>query len=89
LGERSWAFRYLPGTDELAEYECMVDELCTTSGCILAYAYDVNKFNGRTLADAFSAHAHIVLNGVIHENPYFMLPEKFLRHVVRRRSGTQ
>jgi hypothetical protein len=87
LGEMSWALRNLPGTDELAEYECMVNELCTTYGCTLACAYDVNKFNARVLADAFATHSHIVLNGVIHENPHYLPPEEFLHHIARRRSG--
>lgn len=87
LGEMSWALRNLPGTDELAEYECMVNELCTTYGCTLACAYDINKFHARVLADAFATHSHIVLNGVIHENPHYMHPEEFLRHVAHRHSG--
>ncbi|HVS51326.1 MAG TPA: MEDS domain-containing protein [Opitutaceae bacterium] len=87
LGEMSWALRNLPGTDELAEYECMVNELCDTYGCTLACAYDLNKFSGRVLADAFATHSHIVLNGVIHENVHYMPPAEFLGHVARRRSG--
>lgn len=87
LGEMSWALRNLPGTDELAEYECIVNELCDEYGCTLACAYDVNKFNGRVLADAFATHTHIVLNGVIHENPHYLPPEEFLKHVARRPSG--
>lgn len=87
LGEMSWALRNLPGTDELAEYECMVNELCTIYGCTLACAYDINKFHARVLADAFATHSHIVLNGVIHENPHYMPPEEFLRHVAHRHSG--
>jgi hypothetical protein len=87
LGEMSWALRNLPGTDELAEYECMVNELCKTYGCTLACAYDVNKFSGRVLADAFATHSHIVLNGIIHENPHYLPPEEFLHHVRRRSSG--
>jgi hypothetical protein len=87
LGEMSWVLRNLPGTDELAEYECLVNALCTEYGCTLACAYDVNKFNGRVLADAFATHSHIVLNGIIHENPHYMPPEEFLSHVARRRSG--
>jgi hypothetical protein len=87
LGEMSWALRNLPGTDELAEYECMVNALCTTYGCTLACAYDINKFHARVLADAFATHSHIVLNGVIHENPHYMPPEEFLSHVAHRHSG--
>ena len=87
LGEMSWALRNLPGTDELAEYECMVNEFCTTYGCVLACAYDVNKFHARVLADAFATHSHIVLNGIIHENPHYLPPEEFLRHLAHRLSG--
>ncbi len=87
LGEMSWALRNLPGTDELAEYECMVNKLCDAYGCTLACAYDVNKFSGSVLADAFATHTHIVLNGVIHENPHYLPPEEFLHFVRRRTSG--
>lgn len=87
LGEMSWALRNLPGTDDLAEYECVVNDLCNTYGCTLACAYDVNKFSGRVLADAFATHSHIVLNGVIHENPHYLPPVEFLRHVNLRQSG--
>ena len=65
----------------------MVNELCDTYGCVLACAYDVNKFSAQVLADAFATHTHIVLNGVIHENPDYMPPEQFLSYVVRRASG--
>lgn len=87
LGEMSWALKNLPGTDELAEYECMVNELCDQYGCTLACAYDVNKFSGRVLADAFATHSHIVLNGVIHENPHYLPPKEFIHHVAHRASG--
>ena len=87
LGEMSWVLRNLKGTNELAEYESMVNDLCDTYNCTLACAYDVNKFNARVLSDAFATHTHIVLNGVIHENPHYMHPEEFLLHVARRHSG--
>ncbi|HWA85361.1 MAG TPA: hypothetical protein VG710_04000 [Opitutus sp.] len=47
----------------------------------------MNKFSAQVLADAFATHTHIVLNGVIHENPHYLSPEEFLRHVARRKSG--
>jgi hypothetical protein len=87
LGEMSWALRNLPGTDDLVEYEAAVNELCTTYDCTLACAYDINKFHGQVIADALSTHSHIVLNGVVHENPHFMSPREFRRHMARRRSG--
>jgi MEDS: MEthanogen/methylotroph, DcmR Sensory domain len=87
LGEMSWALRNLPGTDDLAEYESVVNDLCTEYDCTLACAYDINAFHGRVLADALATHSHIVLNGVIHENPHYMPPREFRRFIAKRRSG--
>ena len=82
----SWALRDLLGTDELAEYECMASELCTACGSVLACAYDLKKFSGRVPADVFATHSHIVLNGIIHENPRYMPPKEFLSYAARRGS---
>lgn len=87
LGEMSWALRNLPGTDDLVDYEYAVNELCSTYDCTLACAYDVNAFHGRVLADALSTHSHIVLNGMIFENPHYLQPQEFKQFMSRRRSG--
>lgn len=87
LGEMSWALRNLPGTDDLVDYEYAVNELCATYDCTLACAYDVNAFHGRVIADALATHSHIVLNGMIFENPHYLPPHEFKKFLVRRKSG--
>ena len=87
LGEMSWALKNLPGTDDLVDYEYAVNELCSTYDCTLACAYDVNAFHGRVIADALSTHSHIVLNGMIFENPHYLSPQEFKKFMARRKSG--
>lgn len=87
LGEMSWALRNLPGTDDLVDYEYAVNELCNTYDCTLACAYDINAFHGRVVADALSTHSHVVLNGMIYENPHHLSPLEYKKYLVRRRSG--
>jgi hypothetical protein len=87
LGEMEWALRNLPGTDDLMDYECAVNELLSEYDCTLACAYDVTKFSGRVLMDALSTHSHVVLDGTVHSNPYFLPPAEFRRQLALRRSG--
>ena len=88
LGEMSWALRNLPGTADLVDYEHVLNELCHTYDCTLACAYDVNAFHGRVLADALSTHSHLVLNGMIFENPHYLPPQEFKKFMARRKSGS-
>ena len=87
LGEMSWALRNLPGTDDLVDYEYSVNALCEEYDCTLACAYDLNAFDARVVADALSTHSHIVLNGMIFENPHYLSPAEFKRFISRRKSG--
>ena len=87
LGEMSWALRHLPGTDDLADYECSVPALCHEYDCTLACAYDINQFHGRVVADALATHSHIVLHGTVRKNPYYVEPAEFKRYVSLRSAG--
>jgi hypothetical protein len=79
LGEMDWALRDLPGTEDLVDYECDINELLTEYDCTLACAYDLARFNGRVLLDVLCTHPQVLINGKIHENPYYTRPEEFRR----------
>lgn len=77
-GEMSWALRNLAGTDQLMEYEARVNQLLPKYDCTLMCIYDVNMFSGRVLLDALSTHPHVIVNGKLVKNQYFVPPMEYL-----------
>lgn len=86
MGDMEWALRNLPGTDELIVYEARVNLLAPQHDCTLLCAYDVNRFSGRIIADVLATHSHVLMNGKIHENPYFLEPVTYLHKLALRKS---
>jgi hypothetical protein len=85
MGDMEWALRNLPGTDELIVYEARVNLLADHHDCTLLCAYDVNRFSGRVIADVLATHSHVVINGKVHENPYFVDPVRYLQKLALRK----
>lgn len=88
FGEMHWALRDLPGTDELIEYECRINEVWDQHPEPMVCVYDVNKFSGRVLMDILATHPKAILGGKIVENPYYQEPEEFLASYRSRRRAS-
>lgn len=86
FGEMHWALTGLPGTEELVEYEARVNEVFARYNDPLVCFYDVNRFPGRVLMDIMCTHPKIILNGIIHENQYYIPPDQFLAAYRKRRA---
>lgn len=41
--------------------------------------YDLNLFSGRVIGDILGCHPKVILGGRVHENPYYLPPDEFLR----------
>ena len=87
-GEMEWALQNVSGTDELIEYEARLNLLTPRHSCSLVCMYDVNRFSGRVLTDVLATHSHVIMNGRIHKNPYYIEPLKFLPTLQRRRQSS-
>jgi MEDS: MEthanogen/methylotroph, DcmR Sensory domain len=48
-------------------------------------AYDLTKFSGEFIVDVMRTHPMTLIDGTLHENPYFVPPEQFLRELRNRR----
>jgi hypothetical protein len=84
FGEMDWALSGLPGTEQLMEYEAGVNYLAAKFNDPLVCIYDVNKFSGQVLMDVLCTHPKVILSGQIHENPYYVPPDKFMASLAAR-----
>lgn len=85
MGDMEWALKNLPGTDELIVYEARVNQLACHHDCTLLCAYDINRFSGRVIADVLATHSHVIINGQVHENPYYVDPVTYLQKLALRK----
>lgn len=85
FGEMDWALCGLPGTEELVEYEARINYIVPKFNDPLVCVYDVNKFSGRVITDILSTHPKVIMGGKIYENPYYMHPDVFLKHLATRK----
>jgi len=87
-GAMVWALKNVPGTDELIEYEARLNLLTPKYCCSLVCMYDTNRFSGRVLTDVLATHSHVIMNGRIYKNPYYIEPLEFLPTLQRRRQSS-
>jgi hypothetical protein len=83
-GEMTWARRGLPGSENLAEYECRLNVLVRTVPTTAVCQYDAQRFDGATLYDILSVHPMMIVHGQVVRNPYYIEPEVFLAGIAAR-----
>ena len=50
-------------------------------------AYDLTKFSGEFIVDVMRTHPMTLIDGILHENPFFVPPEEFIRELRNRRGS--
>jgi hypothetical protein len=44
----------------------------------------VSKFSAPVIMDAMRVHSAVIIGGILHENPFFVPPDEFLRELQER-----
>lgn len=71
-GEMSWALQPIDGRERLMEYEVGVNDVVKTHPVTAMCQYDANRFSGETIFQALRVHPHMIMNGQLVRNPYFV-----------------
>jgi hypothetical protein len=79
-----WALEDRPGVDALLEYEAKANIVPFHDPVVCTY--DLAKFSGDVIAGVIQTHPMIVIGGILHENPFFVSPDEFLRDLRARRA---
>ena len=86
VGQMGWVFSSPPGIEQLVEYEATVNEVLNRGKTPTVCVYDVSRLSGSMMMDLLRAHPLTVMNGVLHENPFYTPADELLRDIKRRRS---
>jgi len=84
MGNMSWALQGAPGSERLIEYETRVNEVLSRMGQPAICVYDATRLTGGMMLDILRSHPLTLVNGVVHENPFFTPAEQFLSELRQR-----
>jgi hypothetical protein len=82
-----WALEDCPGVENLVEFETRVNHFLPKNDDLVVCAYDLTKFGASVVMDVLRTHPLVIIGGFLHENPFFVPPDEFLREL-RARDGS-
>ena len=86
VGQMGWVFSSPPGIERLVAYEATVNEVLNRGRTPTVCVYDVTRLDGALMMDLLRAHPLTVINGVLHENPFYTPADDLLRELRDRSS---
>lgn len=86
VGQMGWVFARPPGIEQLVAYEASVNEVLNRGKTPTVCVYDVRRLSGSMMMDLLRAHPLTVMNGILHENPFYTPAGEMLRDIQRRRT---
>lgn len=87
-GDMAWTLRNMPGTGEVVEYESEVNLFLNDYDASFLCLYDASQISGSTMRDVLNTHSHVLMNGLIYENPYYLSPSRYRKTLLARRADT-
>jgi hypothetical protein len=86
VGQMGWIQTSPPGIQQLVAYEATVNEVLNRGKTPTVCVYDLRKMSGSLMMDLLRAHPLTIMNGVLHENPFYTPAEELLRELEQRRA---
>ena len=86
VGQMRWIQNSPPGIEQLVEYEAVVNGVLNRGKTPTVCVYDVRKLSASLMMDLLRAHPLTVMNGVLHENPFYTPADEMLRDLEQRRA---
>jgi PAS domain S-box-containing protein len=82
--EMTWLLREQKGAKELVEYESRLNRFFPAKkgfgNCVAVCQFDRRRFQAEQLLDALSTHPLAIIGREIHDNFYYLIPEKASEH---------
>jgi hypothetical protein len=78
VGQMGWVFSNPSGIEQLVEYEASVNEVLNRGRTPTVCVYDARHLSGSMMMDLLRAHPLTVMNGMLHENPFYTPADQML-----------
>ncbi|MFO8133680.1 MAG: MEDS domain-containing protein [Thermoplasmatota archaeon] len=76
-GEMTGALRGLPGSEQLIEYEILLNEFLPGSRCLVICQYD-RRLDAGVLLDVLRTHSLVIIGTEVYQNFYYIPPEDLM-----------
>jgi hypothetical protein len=86
VAHAEWALQKGASVDVLLEFEARVNQMWPKHADTVICTYDLARFDGDTVINAFRTHPVVIIGGILQHNPFYVQPDDFLREVRERRS---
>ena len=82
-----WAAEDRSHLETLVEFESRVNDVWSRHDDAVICVYDLARFGGKMVIDMIRTHPMVIVGGILHQNPFYVPPEEFLRELRERRAG--
>jgi hypothetical protein len=79
-----WALEDFPGVHDIVEYEAQANKFVSRYPAFVVCTYDLNKFSAPVVMDIMRTHPHVIISGMLQENPFYVPPDEFLAELRNR-----
>ncbi len=80
-GEMPSVLNHPDGRTEFFRFEAMLNQFSSPLPLVVLWLYDLDGMGAEVLMQALRTHAAVIVDGMIHENPYFIEPSRFLARI--------
>jgi hypothetical protein len=78
-GEMPSVLDHPDGRTEFFRYEARLNGCVASLPAVILCVYDLQRFGAEVLMDALRTHPMVVVDDMVHDNPYYVDPGEFLR----------
>jgi len=82
-----WAVEDRSHVDDVIEFESRVNDVWLRHDDAVICTYHLGRFGGDAVIDIMRTHPMVIIGGILHQNPFFVPPDEFLREPRQRRAG--
>lgn len=77
-GEMPFVLDHPDGRAEFFRYESLLTAAISALPEVVICLYDLERFGAEVLMDTLRTHPRVIVDGTIHDNPYYVEPGKFV-----------
>jgi hypothetical protein len=65
--------------EDVIQFESRVNDIWNRHDDAVICTYNLTKFGGDTVIDILRTHPMVIVGGILHQNPFYVPPDVFLR----------
>jgi hypothetical protein len=81
------ALQAFASAQDMIAYEARMNQVTSRFDDVVVCTYDLSRFEATIVMDVLRTHPHVVIGGILQENPFYVPPEELLGALRMRRAA--